>query len=65
MLRRFTPYIVAGLAGVASGIYIFKPLFEEAAANRKPVLPINTSTTSPEALGKSPASSPSPHSSAK
>ncbi|KAG2044524.1 hypothetical protein BDR03DRAFT_1004823 [Suillus americanus] len=65
MLRRFTPYIVASLTGVASGVYIFKPLFEEAAANRNPVPPMNMSTKSPEVLGKSPASSPSPHSSAK
>ncbi|KAG1813225.1 uncharacterized protein BJ212DRAFT_1367303 [Suillus subaureus] len=65
MLRRFTPYMVAGLTGVASGVYVFKPLFEEATANRNPASPVNMSTTSPEVLGKSPASSPSPHSSAK
>ncbi|KAG2367715.1 hypothetical protein BDR07DRAFT_1478813 [Suillus spraguei] len=63
MLRRFTPHIVAGLTGIASGVYVFKPLFEEAAVNRNPFPPMNMSTTSPEALGKSPASSP--HSSAK
>ncbi|KAG2138663.1 uncharacterized protein EDB93DRAFT_1253212 [Suillus bovinus] len=65
MSRRFTPYMVAVLTGVASGVYIFKPLFEEVAANRKPVPPMNTSIASPGVPGKSPASSPSPHSSAK
>ncbi|KAG1857580.1 hypothetical protein C8R48DRAFT_717010 [Suillus tomentosus] len=65
MSRRFAPYIVAVLTGVASGVYIFKPLFEEAAANRNPIPPMNASTTSPGVPGKSPASSPSPHSSAK
>ncbi|KAG1754792.1 uncharacterized protein EDB91DRAFT_1242036 [Suillus paluster] len=65
MLRRLMPYVFAGLTGVISGVYIFKPLFEEAAANQKPI-PMNTSTASPpEAPGKPPAPSPSPHPSAK
>jgi len=33
--RVITPYIVAGLAGIVSGVYIFRPLFEEAAAKQR------------------------------
>ncbi|KAF8559972.1 hypothetical protein OG21DRAFT_1502324 [Imleria badia] len=29
MFRRLTPYLFAGLLGVVSGVYIFRPLFEE------------------------------------
>ncbi|KAF8433556.1 hypothetical protein L210DRAFT_936256 [Boletus edulis BED1] len=29
MSRRLTPYLLAGLLGVVSGVYIFRPLFEE------------------------------------
>ncbi|OAX42677.1 hypothetical protein K503DRAFT_796971 [Rhizopogon vinicolor AM-OR11-026] len=66
MLRRFMPYIFAGLTGVVSGVYIFKPLLEEAAANRQSSSVMNTSrTSSPEVPGKPPGPSPSPHSSAK
>jgi len=33
MYRRLPPYLVAGVTGVLSGLYIFKPLIE-ASANR-------------------------------
>ncbi|KAI6112485.1 hypothetical protein EDD16DRAFT_1709836 [Pisolithus croceorrhizus] len=35
MSRRFTPHIFAGLLGVITGIYIFKPAFDQAAANKE------------------------------
>jgi len=35
MSRRLTPYFFAGILGVVSGVYIFKPLVEENAAIRE------------------------------
>jgi len=32
-LQRLMPYIVAGITGVASGIYIFKPMLQKPAEN--------------------------------
>jgi len=33
--RAITPYIVAGATGLISGVYTFRPLFQEAAEKRK------------------------------
>ncbi|KAI6047992.1 hypothetical protein EDC04DRAFT_2886781 [Pisolithus marmoratus] len=39
MSRRFAPQIFAGLLGVVTGIYIFKPTFDQAAvANKEELL---------------------------
>ncbi|KIJ66364.1 hypothetical protein HYDPIDRAFT_26719 [Hydnomerulius pinastri MD-312] len=35
MARRLTPHILAGVLGVVSGVYIFRPVFEEAAAAKE------------------------------
>ncbi|KAF8841937.1 hypothetical protein BDN67DRAFT_1068125 [Paxillus ammoniavirescens] len=35
MSRRLTPYLFAGLLGVISGVYIFKPVLEEAVAAKE------------------------------
>ncbi|KAJ8597564.1 hypothetical protein M405DRAFT_855505 [Rhizopogon salebrosus TDB-379] len=66
LMPHIMPYVFAGLTGVASGVYIFKPLFEQAAANENLSQTADASTTSsPEAPGKPPGSLPSPHFSAK
>ncbi|KAF9225377.1 hypothetical protein BS17DRAFT_778518 [Gyrodon lividus] len=35
MSRRLTPYLFAGVLGVISGVYIFRPVFEEAVAAKE------------------------------
>ncbi|KIJ22147.1 hypothetical protein PAXINDRAFT_6263 [Paxillus involutus ATCC 200175] len=47
MSRRLTPYLFAGLLGAISGVYIFKPVLEEAVAAKE----IRGAT---EGVGKSP-----------
>ncbi|OCH90071.1 hypothetical protein OBBRIDRAFT_630559 [Obba rivulosa] len=50
MSRRLFPYIVAGLTGVLSGHYIFKPSFEQDMApskEKRAAQPDNTPTTTP------------------
>ncbi|KAI0783360.1 hypothetical protein C8Q75DRAFT_443957 [Abortiporus biennis] len=45
-MRRFTPFLVAAATGIASGVYIFKPLMENSNNTPSdPTKPVNSSGT--------------------
>ncbi|KAA1471388.1 hypothetical protein DENSPDRAFT_837371 [Dentipellis sp. KUC8613] len=57
MSRRLTPYLVAGLTGILSGVYIFRPLIEDANNARLDSNSSGTATTESLSVNVVPADS--------